>query len=189
LLPANCFIRAALPPAGAAPGDRYPDRPPLGRGEQAFPARLLLLDVVLDHLGQHRDLSFVELDVGFAVEQLGDQDLGAVMLDIGFLEKIFILVQSLQARPVLAGRISVARGRPSVRLFRQHCQETYARLVDQRKPGAIRVIAAVVPRGCHSHSPSSEDAREVEGEQDDYGQSDDVVDATHFQSPGGDLGR
>src|SRR5713101_3483363 len=63
----------------------------LGLGEQAFRALFLLLDVVLDHLRQDADLGIVELCVGRAVEQLGDQHLGAIMLDIGLLEQLLDL--------------------------------------------------------------------------------------------------
>ena len=52
---------------------------------------------MLDQLRQHLDLGVVELGVGLAVEQLGDQHLGAVVLDIGFLEHFLVLDLALQA--------------------------------------------------------------------------------------------
>ena len=58
--------------------------------EHALDALLLFLDVMLDLLGQHLDLGVVKFVVGPAGLDLGDQDLGAVMLDIGFLQQIFL---------------------------------------------------------------------------------------------------
>ena len=66
-------------------------------GEQAFRALLLFLDVMLDQLREHRDLRVVEFLVGLAVE-LGDQHLGAVMLDIGFVEQVVVLDLALAGR-------------------------------------------------------------------------------------------
>ena len=59
-------------------------------GEEAFAGLLLFLHMMLDHLGEHRDLGVVELVPWGALSHLGDQDLGAVMLDIGLvLEVVF----------------------------------------------------------------------------------------------------
>jgi hypothetical protein len=43
---------------------------------------------MLDLLGEHRDLGVVEFLAGAAGLELGDQHLGAVMLDIGFLDHV-----------------------------------------------------------------------------------------------------
>jgi hypothetical protein len=45
---------------------------------------------MLDHLGQDRDLRLEILGVEVA-HDLGDQDLGAVMLDIGFVQHSLVL--------------------------------------------------------------------------------------------------
>ena len=40
---------------------------------------------MLDHLGKHLNLGVVELVFGIALSDLGDQHLGAVVLDIGLV--------------------------------------------------------------------------------------------------------
>ena len=67
-------------------------------GEEAFARLLLFLHVMLDHLGKDRDLGVVEFVLGVALGDLGDQHLGAVVLDIG-------LVLEIVLHGLLAGRI------------------------------------------------------------------------------------
>ena len=58
--------------------------------EQAFEPFLFFLDVVLDFLGEHLHLGVVEFVIRAPADDLGDQHLGAVMLDIGFLEQVLV---------------------------------------------------------------------------------------------------
>src|SRR3546814_4092203 len=58
--------------------------------EHALAAHFLLMDMVLDLFGQHLDLGIEEIVGRVAFLYVVDQQLGAVMLDIGLVQRIVL---------------------------------------------------------------------------------------------------